>query len=109
MTCIVGLVTDTEIHMGCDSFVGSHYTHGLLPPDENKLFKLSLRVIGGPSEEMLFGFAGTVRVCQVVKHNLELPLYDPDCNVSNIAFLINSVIPKIKKIACIQNFRAAGL
>lgn len=98
MTCIVGLLADNALHMGCDSFVGSYYTHGLLPADENKLFKLPLRVIGGPAESMLFGYAGTIRVCQVVKHNLELPLFDPDESESNTTFLINKVIPAIKRV-----------
>lgn len=98
MTCIAAVVDQDKIWMGCDSFVGGSHTHLLLPADENKLFTADINVIGGPAEKMIFGFAGSVRSCQVVKHDLNLPVINPDDEMTDIKFLINRVVHAIKKV-----------
>lgn len=97
MTCIAAVLDEDKIWMGCDSFVGNSHTHILLPQSENKLFTTELMVIGGEKEKMIFGFAGSVRDCQVVKHDLNLPVYNPDDEMSDIKFVINRIIPAIKR------------
>lgn len=98
MTCIVAIVDDSGISMGCDSFIGTKHMHLLLPPNENKLFTVELKVVGGPTEKMIFGFSGSLRSCQLIKHNLSLPIFDIDDEQTDIQFLINEVIPAIKRV-----------
>lgn len=97
MTCIAAVIDQDKVWMGCDSFVGGRHTHMLLPQDENKLFTTEVLVVGAEKEKLIFGFAGSVRDCQVVKHDLNLPIYNPDDEMSDIKFLINRVIPAIKR------------
>lgn len=98
MTCIAAVLKDNKIYMGCDSFVGDYYSHTLLPPTEHKMFTLDVKVVGGPAEKMIFGFAGALRPCQLIKHNLKAPLIDADDDLTEMQYLINKFIPAVKAI-----------
>ena len=98
MTCIVAIVDADTIWMGCDSYVGDDLTYVLLPPDETKVFKLPLRCIGEPHETLIFGYAGSIRAGQIIKYNLELPVYDAELGVTDMEYLINEMIPCIRQI-----------
>lgn len=98
MTCIVAIVEGNEIWMGCDSFAGDTHYHLLLPEEETKMFCLTLPVVGKSNEAMVFGFCGQVRPCQVIKHNLKLPICNPEEITSNMNYMINHLIPDMKTI-----------
>jgi ATP-dependent protease HslVU (ClpYQ) peptidase subunit len=98
MTCIVSLIDKNKIWFGCDSFVGDESSHTTLAPEETKIFKLELDVVGGPMEEMLFGVAGAVRSYQVIKYNLELPPYTTRNNNNEMKYLVNQLMPEMRDI-----------
>lgn len=98
MTCIVGIVEDNVTYLGCDSYVGDGSTYQLLPATEHKLFSIPLKRIGAPADSILFGFAGNIRSCQIIKHNLVAPVLDIDAYNSPIKYIINELIPSIKGI-----------
>lgn len=85
MTCIVGLVEDETIFMGCDSMVTTGYTTQLLTL--KKVFR---------NRDMLIGFSGSVRMCNLLQYAFTIPEH-PDY-MSIETYLTTSFIDALRTL-----------
>lgn len=87
MTCIVGYEHKGSIYIGGDSAISNDNLISTLSTSE-KVFIL---------EDMIFGFCGSMRVAQVIKYCLNLPLRKEDCK-NDMVYLVKDVIDAVRKI-----------
>jgi ATP-dependent protease HslVU (ClpYQ) peptidase subunit len=89
MTCIVGLVHDNEVYMGCDSRVGIYDTD-ILPCNIEKIFW---------NDDFLIGVCGMARVGDVLRYCFEPPArFTPGSkSISIMRYLCSSFVGKMKK------------
>lgn len=66
MTCIVGVVEDGKVWIGCDSMIS---TGSLSSTIDTKIAK---------NDEMLFGFTGRVRDIQLIRFGFDIPKQEDD-------------------------------
>lgn len=68
MTCIVGLVANKHIYLGGDSLASTGSLSQTMV--ESKVFRVG--------ENCIMGYSGTVRMCNLLRHKLELPEHPID-------------------------------
>jgi ATP-dependent protease HslVU (ClpYQ) peptidase subunit len=67
MTCIVAVKHDNKIHMGGDRCLSDYESSFYMPTTDPKIFK---------KDNMLIGYAGSVRMGKVIKYDFEPPKPD---------------------------------
>ena len=90
MTCIVGMVHDKGVTMGCDSQVTSGWTHSTLSKDSPKVFRKG---------DMLIGTTGTLRMLQLAHYALVIPDHPPEMDC--IAYLATLFADAVRE--CFKN------
>lgn len=73
MTCIVGLITESQLIFGADSLVTT---------DSDAKFTLSDKKIFKKGK-FLFGFCGSLRYGQLIKHKYPMPTYSPTRDIES--------------------------
>jgi len=85
MTCIIGLIQDNKVYMGCDSALVDSWT--IQRTKQSKIFKLG---------EFLMGVAGFPRVAQLIQYQLSLkPQND---NQTDFAYLCTEFSTSVKSL-----------
>jgi len=85
MTCIVGLKTEKGIYIGGDSAIAS---------DENLIQTMADPKVWKKGQ-FIFGYAGTLRVGQVIKYNLKIP---PVNNREPTEYMVTAFVDAMRKI-----------
>lgn len=83
MTCIIGLVHNGKIYMGCDSMSAADWSQRqtLLP----KVFI---------KDKFIIGYSWSFRMGQLIQYNLELPEYDG--KIEPLQYMVTKFIPAVR-------------
>lgn len=91
MTCIIGLVHGDRIYIGGDRAATSEdYTRSMQIP---KVFKL---------EKMIFGYAGSIRLGQLLQYSLKLPLHNESHCIEK--YMATTFIDAVRKLLLDKGF-----
>lgn len=93
-TCIVAIVKDGIITMGCDSAASNSESLKLNIREDKKIF-----VRNKEKQKWIFGFTTSYRMGQLIQYSLELPTYDEKMDLHE--FMVTSFIPALR--TCFQN------
>ena len=89
MTCVVGLASDGEVWLGCDSAAGD--ANNSLQHVRGKLVRLAL---GQSSATVLLGYTTSFRMGQLLQHHVALPALtwrtDPE------QYVIRQIVPVVR-------------
>lgn len=86
MTCIAALIHNERVYIGGDS-AGVDTSFGLTVRADRKVFKKG---------DMVFGFAGSYRMGNLLQHSLEIPRHHPDDEPHK--YMVNEFIPAVRSL-----------
>ncbi len=93
-TCIVAMVKDGKITIGCDSAASNNQSTKLSIREDKKIFTKTK-----DTQEWIFGFTTSYRMGQLVQYSLDLPVHDGTMELHE--FMVSKFIPALR--TCFQS------